>query len=529
MYRTSPPGQLSFENFYLPFGGKLSSDNRWVKLAKLIPWEIVEASYAEQFSATMGAPAKSFRVALGTLIIKEKLGTSDEETVEQIRENPYLQYFLGKSEYRDEAPFDSSMLVHFRKRLGLELVGQVNEAVVQQMLGVSEDKPEPQIAASSESAPESARDDDEPPSPNQGQLILDATCAPADIRYPSDLSLLNEAREHSEIILDALYVQVSEQFKTKPRTYRKLARKAYLSISKQRSPSRKLRRKGLRQQLNYLGRNLRHIDALIAAGASLAQLSQRQYRLLLVITEVVSQQRAMFEANTHRIDDRIVSIAQPHVRPIVRGKAGVPVEFGAKLSVSCINGCVFLDQLSWDNFNESTHLQDQVEAYRTRFGCYPESVHADQIYRTRANRNWCKVRGIRLSGPPLGRPKQDQSVQAQLKQQARQDEKVRVWIEGKFGQAKRRFSLARVMAKLAHTAQSAIAITFLVLNLERWLRLLLSLLFWLYALCLQVLYGWMECDEVSHRSVGASTPFEPITKHSYPAISELAITVPISA
>ena len=94
LYRRPAPGHLSFENFYLPFGGKLSGDNRWVKLADLIPWQSVESDYAEQFSRQMGAPAKSFRVALGALIIKEKLGTSDEETVEQIRENPYLQYFL---------------------------------------------------------------------------------------------------------------------------------------------------------------------------------------------------------------------------------------------------------------------------------------------------------------------------------------------------------------------------------------------------------------------------------------------------
>jgi len=134
MYRTSSPGQLSFENFYLPFGGKLTGENRWVKLAELIPWETLEAEYAGQFSANMGAPAKSFRVALGALIIKEKLGTSDAETVEQLRENPYLQYFLGFSEYRDAAPFDASMFVHFRKRLNLELVCNVNEQVVATML-----------------------------------------------------------------------------------------------------------------------------------------------------------------------------------------------------------------------------------------------------------------------------------------------------------------------------------------------------------------------------------------------------------
>jgi IS5 family transposase len=487
MYRSPVPGQLSFENFYLPFGGKLSGDNRWVKLAALIPWQSVESDYAEQFSSQMGAPAKSFRVALGALIIKEKLGTSDEETVEQIRENPYLQYFLGFSEYRDSPPFDPSMLVHFRKRLSLEFVNQVNEAVVQQMLG--EESTEEAAAgapAAAESDP-SEQEDEPPPPPNQGQLILDATCAPADIHYPTDLGLLNAARAASEAILDALYQQVSSEFKTKPRTYRKLARKAYLAVAKKRKASRKLKRKGIRQQLNYLSRNLNHIDKLIATGASLTGLSRRQYRLLLVISELYRQQREMYDNQSHRIDDRLVSLTQPHVRPIVRGKAGVPVEFGAKLSVSCINGCVFLDELSWDNFNESGHLQGQVEAFRKGFGHYPESVHADQIYRTRDNRSWCKAHGIRLSGPPLGRPKADPTVQAELKQQARQDETVRVEIEGKFGQAKRRFSLARVMAKLAQTAQCAIAITFLVLNLERWQSQLLRLLCWLYQICINAL------------------------------------------
>lgn len=495
MYRTSSPGQLSFENFYLPFGGKLSGDNRWVKLAELIPWEEVETTYAEQFSSDMGAPAKPFRMALGSLIIKEKLGTSDDETVEQIRENPYLQYFLGLSEYQDAAPFDSSMLVHFRKRLGLELIAQVNEAVVRSMLATAPEASE--AKQSSDESDNSDNHDDDPP-PNQGQLILDATCAPADIRYPTDLGLLNEARKASEAIIDQLYAQVRELlgFK-KPRTYRKLARKAYLAVAKKRKPGAKLRRKGIRQQLNYLARNLKHIETLIAAGASLAQLSRRQYRLLLVIHEVYRQQQEMYEAKARRVEDRIVSLTQPHIRPIVRGKAGVPVEFGAKLSVSCVQGCVFLDVLSWDNFNESTHLQQQVEAFRARFGHYPESVHADQIYRTRANRNFCKTNNIRLSGPPLGRPQSDPTVQAQLKQQARTDEALRVAIEGKFGQAKRRFSLARVMAKLAETAQSAIAITFLVLNLERWLQALLMLLFALYALAFKAIEGLVRSHQTS--------------------------------
>jgi transposase, IS5 family len=253
--------------------------------------------------------------------------------------------------------------------------------------------------------------------------------------------------------------------KKKPRTYRKQARREYLKVSKQGKVNRKAMRKAIGKQLNYVKRNLGHIDALIATGASLSELDRQAYRKLLVVSELFRQQQQMYETKQHRIDDRIVSLSQPHVRPIVRGKAGTPVEFGAKISASCADGYVFLDRLSWDNFNESGDLPQQVERFKQRFGHYPESVHADQIYRTRANRKYCQERGIRLSGPPLGRPAVEE--QASIRKQAQADARVRNQIEGKFGQGKRRFSLAKVMAKLAPTAETSIAITFLVMNLER--------------------------------------------------------------
>lgn len=478
MYRIPTPGQLSFENFYLPFGGKLSGENRWVKLSELIPWQELEGKYAELFSSGMGAPAKPFRMALGALIIKERLGTSDAETVEQIRENPYLQYFLGLSEYSEQAPFDASMLVHFRKRLSLEIVGQINEQVV---LSANKTEAKENTDSASGQEPENDNDGDEPPAPpNQGQLILDASCAPADIRYPTDLNLLNQARETTEIIIDVLYEQVQEQLEQKPRTYRQQARKEYLNVAKQRKVKGKTMRKAIGKQLGYLRRNLAHIDALVAAGASLCQLDKHLYRKLLVISELFRQQQWMYQHRQHRIDDRIVSLAQPHVRPIVRGKAGTPVEFGAKISLSCVNGIVFLDHLSWDNFNESQDLPQQVEQFKTRFGHYPESVHADQIYRTRANREYCRQRGIRLSGKPLGRPALE--AQAQLRKQAQADARIRNQIEGKLGQGKRRFCLNRIMAKLAPTAQTSIAITCLVMNLEQLLRQFLFVLFRLVAM-----------------------------------------------
>ena len=179
----------------------------------------------------------------------------------------------------------------------------------------------------------------------------------------------------------------------------------------------------------------------------------------------------MYQHKTNRIDDRIVSLTQFHIRPIVRGKAGKATEFGAKLSASSWDGYVFLYRISWNNFNESGDLIAQVEAFKEFSGHYPESVHVDQIYRTLSNRAWCKERGIRMSGPPLGR--RPAHVSKATKKQAQEDEKARQAIEGKFGQAKRRFNLDRVMAKLDNTSQTVIEIAFLVMNLVAGLRRLL--------------------------------------------------------
>ncbi|EDX71076.1 hypothetical protein MC7420_4263 [Coleofasciculus chthonoplastes PCC 7420] len=130
MYRKVENAPREAEDFELPFEGKLSQDNRWVIMASLVPWEEFEEEYAQNFSAEMGAPALPFRVALGSLIIKEKLGISDRETVEQIKENPYLQYFIGQRHYSSEAPYDSSLLARFRERINVNLVNRINEKMV---------------------------------------------------------------------------------------------------------------------------------------------------------------------------------------------------------------------------------------------------------------------------------------------------------------------------------------------------------------------------------------------------------------
>lgn len=469
MYQKQHTNQLQFEDFYLPFSGKLRSSNRWVILSKQIPWRKIEQQYSSNFDTdNTGCPAKSARIALGSLIIKERLGTTDRETVEQIRENPYLQYFLGFSEYKDQEPFHHSMMTHFRKRFDKETLAEINEMIVRQ--------------AREEDNSNTNEDDDDNDKPNKGKLIVDATCSPSDVSYPTDLNLLNQAREKTEQIIDTMHKPFIG-IRNKPRTYRQKARSDYLCVAKKRKAGKKKLRKAIGKQLRYLKRNLSNIDKMTAEGL-LRHLTKRQYRDLLVINQLYSQQLFMYENRTHKISDRIISICQPHIRPIVRGKAGSDVEFGAKVSVSLIDGFSYVDRIEWDNVNESGQLISQIESYHKRFGFYPESVHVDKIYRSRANRRYCKAKGIRLSGPPLGRPKKvtpENAEQLKLeKQQQREDEIERIAVEGKFGQGKRRFSLSRIMARLAGTSETVIMLSFIVMNLEKILSEGVYFLFYIF-------------------------------------------------
>ncbi len=263
----------------------------------------------------------------------------------------------------------------------------------------------------------------------------------------------------------------------KPRTYRKKARKEYLSTAKKRNVIRNQMRKSIGKQLRFIRRNLKSIRELCKF-LSIAKLSIRQYKDLLVISELYRQQNLMYRNRVHVVEGRIVSISQPDIRPIVRGKSKAKTEFGAKISVSVVDGFTYLDRFSFDSYNEALDLKEQLEAYRKRFGFYPEVVQCDKIYRNRENINYCKSLNIRLSGPNLGRPKTENTQNAielkKIKQVIKQDAIERIEVERKFGLAKRRYSMGLIMEKLPQTVFAAVSLTILVMNLDKILRWILS-------------------------------------------------------
>jgi len=466
MYRTE--NQISLAEFMSPFG-KLDRNNRWAQIADMIPWRKYEPKYASQFCDDNGAPAVPFRMALGTLIIKQRTGHSDDEVLQSIIENPYMQYLIGLHEFTTDPPFSQRSITNFRKYIPQELIDEINEDLFRK-LSQGDD-----VSGKRGSDDGSNPSDSDKGHPNQGSMLLDATCAPSDIAYPTDVNLLNEAREKLEGIIDELHRYTKAR--KKPRTYRQEARRKYLNFVKQRKPRKNRIRKAIGQQLRYVRRNIKHVDVQLEQ-ASTEVLSSRQKQWLETIRKLYAQQEEMHRTKTHSIPDRIVSISQPYVRPIVRGKSKAETEFGAKVHISMVNGYAFKDKIGWDAYNEEGLLIPAVEDYKKKNGFYPEAVIADKIYRNRNNHAYCKERGIRLSGPKLGRPtKQLNNIH---KAQERQDASARNAIEGKFGEGKTKYGLDRVMARLQNTSETVIAMVFLCMNISRRLRILLALFLWRY-------------------------------------------------
>lgn len=439
--------QLVIEGFETPFSQSLDADNRWVRLAGKIPWDDLAGLYLKRFGPkSTGRPQLNPRIVIGALIIKHICNLDDRETISQITENIYMQYFLGYSGFSSDPPFDPSLFVEIRKRLGDDVIEEMNLRIL---------KISKQIDERNSS---DKKGDDELPgdgNANKGELLLDATVSPQDIAYPTDLNLLNEARQISDKIIDILHIPGQK----KPRTYRKKARKEYLQVAQNKNPSAKTVRKGVGKQLRYLRRNISNIHRMLDS-FDVFPLSKKLQKQFWVIQTLYAQQWEMFKEHKHSIEDRIVSIHQPHVRPMVRGKTGAKVEFGSKLHLSLVDGFAFVDTISWDAFNEGARLSEYVEKYKSRFGFYPAKVMADKIYCTRANRRWLKERGIKLAAKPLGR-----SSAKAVEDHVRPGE--RNPIEGKFGQAKTGYGMNRIRARLKETSQSWIASIILVLNLVK--------------------------------------------------------------
>lgn len=477
MYRRKTYSQPSLFTVEASIMDVLDEDDEIVKLAHSIDWEYVDELYSKSFEGTSSRGNQNTidsRIAFGALFVKQYLNLSDRDTYQEIKRNPYWQYFLGLNTFSPKLPFQPSYMTAFRKRFPENVMELINDHHAKQVKSEKKSGSDKDDGDSSSDCDSGSSSSPSQEAADDGVMIIDATCCEADIAFPTDLNLLNKSRLWLERMIDHLYKEFGSLKKSgkKPRTYRKEARNKYHQFVKHpRQRKSKTMRNAVGEQLGYVKRDLGYIDQYFQRyeGEAERVLLPVEQRRLETIRGIYEQQLEMHKDRKHTVENRIVSLSQPWIRPIVRGKQKAKTEFGAKLSISVVNGYVFVDKLSFDAYNEGEHSEFilAVEKYKERFGHYPVKVLADTIYGNRKNRKWCKEHGIYLSAEKLGRKPKNQTADRKLRAQDISERNV---VECKFGNLKRRFGMGLIMSKLEETSRTEIYFSIFTMNMTHLVR-----------------------------------------------------------
>lgn len=420
-----------------PFGGKLDKENRWLKVAEIIPWKELEGVYAARH-AKRGRPAKDSRLIVGLLAIKHMTGLSDEEVLESVRENPYQQAFCGFDQLVTDKILDPSTLTKQRRRLGKGFFEELEKKVYEVLI-------EKKVLKAK-------------------GMYVDATVFPESIKYPNDVGLLNDVREWLVKRIKGYGEKAGERI----RTYCRRAKQGFLNFARKKVKQKKTIRKAQKQMLQYVRRNLEQVRGLVGKLEKRGEVIEEKVRQRLEVAgQIYEQQKTMYKEKVNRIKARIVSFARPYVRPIVRGKNGKEVEFGSKAGCVHVDGFVFLDHLEHRAFAEEEFVKKHVETYKERFGKAPPSFTADKKYGTKDNREYLEKEGIRVGFKALGRKRKDAERSSRwLKKKQRERNR----IEGDFGNGKEHYGLDRVLYSIENGSEIWVRLGLLGMNLKTALR-----------------------------------------------------------
>jgi len=307
MIRYTSFNQLSIEEFKTPFEKKIDINNRWVILSNSIPWDELANIYHKAMNPNLGAPGKDARLVIGALIVKHKLGLSGEETIQLIRENPYIQYFLGFKEFTNNNIFDSGLFSSVLKRLGIDTFNTMHSEIIEKALNIRIKN-------------------------KKNGLIIAGKVSEQLTDYSSNLELLSDARIASEEIIDALCKAMNNC--RKPRTYRRRAYNEFVDASFEQTHTKKENHKTNGRQISFLKRNIKNIHKLLDAysskidhdlsyikGVNPIPLNNSDLKKLWVIQQILDQQLQMHKSGKDHCPERIIDIDQPQIRPVAKTKA----------------------------------------------------------------------------------------------------------------------------------------------------------------------------------------------------------------
>jgi predicted nucleic acid-binding Zn finger protein len=356
---------------------------------------------------------------IAVMFLKHHLGLSDEKLIEQINHNVSLQLFCKMRLGNLELIRDTGIISRIRGYLGEHLdLAQFQASMIEPWKDCIE---------------------------HPHFVKMDAVCFESYIRYPTDVKLLWECcqwvyqkelfqlRKLLKIPLGKENDRFKEQHK-KYLIYAKLKRKTY-----------KKSRKRTKSLLNLLKRGLTALQSLLNSFFK-GSLEVGFYRHLKTIKTVVKQQTYLYQHNSKKIKNRIVSIYKPYIRPIKRGKENKPTEFGAKVHMLQTGGVCLIEHLSFSAFNECKRLQSSTTTHQLLFGACHQ-ISADKIYATNENRRFCTKNKIFTGFVAKGRPPKKEIKQ--LKAALNKERSTR--LEGAFGNHKNHYGLAKVKARKEST------------------------------------------------------------------------------
>ncbi|MFH1725589.1 MAG: transposase [Elusimicrobiota bacterium] len=429
-------GDLPFAEFVF------DAEHPLERLAARVPWTQLLGELRAFYSEDHGAPSTPLRAKVGTLMLKHLRNLPDREAVRLVQENIYAQRFSGLSpaqaaDYMNPA----SGLSNFRAKIGAGGMALIEEALTAVAQGCSRKR--------------------------GGKLILDTTCVPADILYPTDIRLLERCRlavirlmrQAKDFGLDALY-----------RTYNRTARKIFVQFSKLGKPGEKKRRRVHKQVFQFVRRNLKQLCDLRdratrelgpqcrenpEAWGWLRELKATELR----VRAILHQQRLVRQGIVH-IPNRIVSFHKDHVRPIVRGKFPLGTEFGPKVLFALVRGCMYRVAAFQDNAADALMVTPALRWFYEKFGRLPKEVLGDRgffaIWRVRFLKAMGIVPGLQQRGKAI---EKSSAHRRQIRQ--------RLPIEAFISLGKRKFGWNRCRARIVEHEASWIGLGAAALNAHR--------------------------------------------------------------
>ncbi len=442
----------------MPFGGKLDESNSWIKFSELIPWKKLIALHDSYFNNKRLQTVKDGRLILGLTLGKFRTGLSDRGILDYFYENPYFQYFCGLDQFASKSMklVHNSLLSKRRKQLGAAYFQKFEEEILE-------------ILKSHKLAK------------GKKCCLLDATVFCSNITYPNDVKLLNTVRSWSCDKISELKKLLN--LSTPIRTYKRKAKQVYLNFAKKKKKSKKLIRNSRRKMLQFTRRNISQLENLLKnvqkkistqnfklsfiQEADLNSLYKQIKQKLVTAKEIYSQQSEMHKEKKNKIQDRIVSFEQPWVRPIIRGKEGRSVEFGAKAHISSTDGFAMIDKVEHRAFSEKLELKDSLKQHHTRFDCHPKKVLIDDAYSSHDNKALLKKCGIEHSLKFAGR--QTDKKKIYLKRKMRRE---RSKIEGVIGNLKKDYGMKLVTLKIKEGAEIQARIAASLFNINRAIKMI---------------------------------------------------------